>query len=148
MTREMLDSQRSRYTESRTDIQFARQLLRVHAATGWLPAPLLALHGLFFQSALAMTWFVVSLFFVPLMKSGRDFARLGLAWFFLAGSTCGLILATQISNLRPPDIQPWLNREWVPLWLTALSLIHLLLAWMLFSNQRVKKAVNRGFNQW
>ncbi len=144
----MLNVQRERHTQHRSEIQFSRRLLRAHVALGWLPAALLLLHGLFFHCAVAATWYLLSLILVPLMKSGRDFARTGLGALFLAGFCGCLLLISRFPTVLPPASPPPLGHHLLPHWAGVFGAFYLILGLVFFLNRTVKKVVARGFDRW
>lgn len=144
----MLNSQRERHFRHQSDLLFARRLLRLHVALGWVPALLLLLHDLLFQSSAAMVWWLCSLVMVPVIKGGRDVARVGLGWFYLLGAAgCGWLLVVTAA-LPVPDTAPRLGRDWLPVWASVVAVFYLTLGLIFLRNARLKKAVTRGFYRW
>lgn len=145
----MLHSQRTRHHQHQSDLRFANGLLRAHTSLGWLPALLLLLHALYFHSAAVMTWYLASLILVPLIKSGREFARGWLACLFLAGAVGGLLLALYPPAAPDPaDPPPPLDQGLLTSWVAVFSLFYLAQGLFLLASRRVKRAVARGFFRW
>ena len=144
----MLNSQRERHARHQADLAFSRRLLRLHVALGWVPALLLFLHGLMFQSSAAMVWWLCSLAMVPVIKGGRDVARVILGWFCLLGAAGFGWLMLGSASLQTPESAPRLGRDWLPVWASLGMVLYLVLGLIFLMNARLKKAVTRGFYRW
>jgi hypothetical protein len=144
----MLFAQRQRFKARGPEIQFSRLILWFHLVLGGVPAVLLLLHGMPFWGVLVVLWFLLTLGAVMGLKSGLDWARTVLGLLFLGFPMGAAILILHVYPQIPAEHPAMLPVKLLPIWVGLLGAVYLALAFVVFVDQRIRRAMSIRFELW
>ncbi|MCB1225847.1 MAG: hypothetical protein KDK99_08575 [Verrucomicrobiales bacterium] len=144
----MLDVQRQRQIGRKQEILFTRRILIAHLAVGWLIPALLLFHHLFFLSAAATAWLLITLGLIVGVTTAQDWCRLALGLSFVALAVTGF----GVINFHPEAVTDpetvTLTRRLLPIWGGIASIAYGAAGVILIASVKVRKAVGLGFTLW
>jgi hypothetical protein len=141
----MLDAQRYKPGNLRSEVHFTRLYICSHLLLGALPILLFLLHSLFASTIAVLVWYALTLGLVYGMAQGRDACRMGLSVVFAILPIFGVIFLGQILPEWKPETPPLLPLIVLPFWLGLWNLMYATATVFTWNSTYLKKACSVGF---
>lgn len=141
----MLDAQRYKPGNLRSEVYFTRFYIYGHTLLGALPILLFLLHSFFFYALAGIIWYAITLGLVYGMTQGRDACRMGLSVVFSILPIFGVIFLSQILPEWKPETPPLLPLVVLPFWLGFWNLLYATATLFTWNSTYLKKACSIGF---
>jgi hypothetical protein len=141
----MLDAQRYKPGNLRSEVYFTRFCIYGHVLLGAFPILLFLLHSFFTFSLAALVWYALTLGLIYGMTQGRDACRMGLSGVFAVLPFFGFIFLSQILPEWKPETPPLLPLIVLPFWLGLWNLMYAIAAVFTWNSSYLKKACSNGF---
>lgn len=144
----MLDLQRYKEGNRRSEVHFTRAALWGHLGLGGLAVVLLLFHELFRWAAFAGLWYLFSVLLITGILSGMAACRFILALAFLSFSIGGILFLGHVLPELKPEQPPLIPHGLLPIWLGVANATYAVGGILFLTNVRVRKACDIGFKLW
>ncbi len=144
----MLDLQRYKEGNRRSEVHFTRAALWAHLGLGALAVVLLLFHEIFRWAAAAGLWYLLSVLLITGVLSGMSGCRSLLAIAFLAFAVGGILFLGHVLPELKPEQPPLIPHALLPVWLGFVNVSYAVGGILFLTNVRIRKACDIGFKLW